>query len=851
MSLPGRNDLCPCGSGKKFKKCHGAIATPRDDSAYDRLRLLEGEATYRLLKFARQRYGESFMEVAWEQFSDGRMGQFSEDAPEYLYFCRWFEYDWRPDGTSPLASSFLAGPGARSIDADVRRVMEATLASPYSFFQILEVDPGSGFRARDVLREMDAQITERSASSQMQKGFIMYARMVSLDGVSFMMGNGTQPIRAVYLRDLQDVRKELLQNGMLTGEPGGTKTLGDSEKYLRGVYFGLTKAQEKSMTDMRNADGDPLVLHTLRYSIPAFQPAFKAMRKRGSSLESEEDLPSKSELTEDGETIRAWIHWLKRGARGEAGRSVFAMITLTDNSMLVDVNSERRSRFMQKEIAKRLGDSATLKHIDATPAAGMMKDARGKPAQATPMSEDERRLREQPEVQKLLKDTMAKHWATWPDTPIPALRGMTPRQAVKDRQGRELLESLLLEFDAQSETQPDEFLKVDVDELRKSLGIAKLPVDTQGELNFPGQPAATRSPKPDIPATPQVRKTNSSRGPNPPVVQRSTWQGLHKATARVQELKPWELLDDIDLIVVRDPSSGQTGYGVFMGSGGSVFGLVVYRAAAGFYLYKDLIDGKRKAPSEEDLDTLDCLQLEFSSREELKPQDISVIRNLGLTFRGEHAWPLFRSIVPGYAPWFISESEATFLRLCIGAGCYHHDRVDRGEIGDSLRKGEYLVYTPATSPSGFESHWEKFPERPSGGVSRPVLDLKRVNSLRSLCPSSGVTWEADVFHMPFEIIDTERPYLPRSAVVCEESSGLVLDTEMFPPGETIAQLLVNIVCSAAEKTRTLPGTVHVKGSREEEALSPLGKVLGFHITRRKRLGKIEQFKAAATKHFSR
>jgi SEC-C motif-containing protein len=23
---PGRNDPCPCGSGKKFKKCHGAIA---------------------------------------------------------------------------------------------------------------------------------------------------------------------------------------------------------------------------------------------------------------------------------------------------------------------------------------------------------------------------------------------------------------------------------------------------------------------------------------------------------------------------------------------------------------------------------------------------------------------------------------------------------------------------------------------------------------------------------------------------------------------------------------------------------------------------------------------------------
>ncbi|MFW6201792.1 MAG: SEC-C metal-binding domain-containing protein, partial [Gemmatimonadota bacterium] len=23
---PGRNDPCPCGSGKKYKKCHGAVA---------------------------------------------------------------------------------------------------------------------------------------------------------------------------------------------------------------------------------------------------------------------------------------------------------------------------------------------------------------------------------------------------------------------------------------------------------------------------------------------------------------------------------------------------------------------------------------------------------------------------------------------------------------------------------------------------------------------------------------------------------------------------------------------------------------------------------------------------------
>jgi hypothetical protein len=25
MAKPGRNDLCSCGSGKKFKKCHGSM----------------------------------------------------------------------------------------------------------------------------------------------------------------------------------------------------------------------------------------------------------------------------------------------------------------------------------------------------------------------------------------------------------------------------------------------------------------------------------------------------------------------------------------------------------------------------------------------------------------------------------------------------------------------------------------------------------------------------------------------------------------------------------------------------------------------------------------------------------
>jgi hypothetical protein len=45
MTTPGRNDPCPCGSGKKYKKCHGAATTLPVDYVYDRIRRLEAPAS--------------------------------------------------------------------------------------------------------------------------------------------------------------------------------------------------------------------------------------------------------------------------------------------------------------------------------------------------------------------------------------------------------------------------------------------------------------------------------------------------------------------------------------------------------------------------------------------------------------------------------------------------------------------------------------------------------------------------------------------------------------------------------------------------------------------------------------
>jgi len=61
----GRNDPCPCGSGKKYKRCHGAESlTLRPEVARaNALKAVDQELSSRLLRFARTPRTRQALEV--------------------------------------------------------------------------------------------------------------------------------------------------------------------------------------------------------------------------------------------------------------------------------------------------------------------------------------------------------------------------------------------------------------------------------------------------------------------------------------------------------------------------------------------------------------------------------------------------------------------------------------------------------------------------------------------------------------------------------------------------------------------------------------------------------------------
>ena len=98
---PGRNDPCPCGSGKKYKHCclnAGSVpATAPAHLTWRRLRaLLDGYPT-EMLRFIKEAYGPLAMHEAWDEFTGHDDREFDPHTPLMQLFMPWFFHCWAPD----------------------------------------------------------------------------------------------------------------------------------------------------------------------------------------------------------------------------------------------------------------------------------------------------------------------------------------------------------------------------------------------------------------------------------------------------------------------------------------------------------------------------------------------------------------------------------------------------------------------------------------------------------------------------------------------------------------------------------------------------------------------------------
>lgn len=186
---PGRNDSCPCGSGKKYKDCCLTDANSKQESAFQTRRALEREVEIveDMIAFAETAFGGDAMARAWIDFnaveSEDDVDGVEDEDPINDVFLPWYVFNWLPAGKQTVAEAYLAANAGTLTDAD-KGMLAAVGRRPLSFFEITKKSADGWVELRDLLLGVDAAVFDESIAAEGTVGDLMFGAVRPAHGVA-------------------------------------------------------------------------------------------------------------------------------------------------------------------------------------------------------------------------------------------------------------------------------------------------------------------------------------------------------------------------------------------------------------------------------------------------------------------------------------------------------------------------------------------------------------------------------------------------------------------------------------------------------------------------------------------
>jgi hypothetical protein len=287
---------------------------------------------------------------------------------------------------------------------------------------------------------------------------VLLARVVDSDGVSLLCGSHPRPLppapAAEVVRRARGRlrRKRTVPVERLRDEAIGRYLIKRWEEAVDDFDAAYSDFQANP-PELHNTDGDPVLITTDHFDIaPGKRRDVEAQLTAMANVEPPEadEIPPVYRFLRPGNAMhKSWETTLIGHGR------------LTDTRLELETNSLVRADALRERVEGACGDGISHRvreHADPLSA----EAASGEPlAAAEPPS---------PEAEQLIREFKQRHYADWPDHPLPALDGRTPREAVTTAQGRGAVDVLLKDME-NHEQRAGEAGAFDFLPLRKELGL--------------------------------------------------------------------------------------------------------------------------------------------------------------------------------------------------------------------------------------------------------------------------------------------------------------------------------------------------------------------------------------------
>ncbi len=436
-----------------------------------------------MLRFIHETYGSVAVHEAWREFMGRDDIAFDPETPLMQLFMPWFFHCWSPDplGTEVVEKSlhgviptevYLTSKGHR-LDPLLRSYLESLLTEPFTFFEVLACDPGREMILRDVMTREERAVTERAASQGVRRGDLLFGQLASVDRLTMLEASNAFAISPMEKAVIIELRTHIA-----SAHPAITRqVLRNSDFELLDLFHEIAdRAFNPKMPKLQNTDGEPLSPRKLVFELDATpQVAFDALKHLALD-EPAEALLADATRDAEGKLTRVRFSWRKRGnkAHAEWENTVLGVVEIDGKRLIAEVNSEARAKTIRKKIETELGGAIRYRASEIQSLEKMLAESRAAGSvRSSAASQESERLAELPEVRQKLAEMMAAHWERWLDQPIPMLGNRTPMDAIKDPDGREIVESLVIQAERHGQSMNPPTDEAVFQRLRERLGLAR------------------------------------------------------------------------------------------------------------------------------------------------------------------------------------------------------------------------------------------------------------------------------------------------------------------------------------------------------------------------------------------
>ncbi len=211
----GRNEPCPCGSGKKYKRC--CLRKDQEPRPSDRATAIHGmdrKLTAQLVDLVADEFSPQ-----WILDSENRLEAPSGiEGVDFLpWFSQWLLHDDEVDGER-VVDLFLTARG-HGVTAREREWLQAQSRAWPDLWDVLEVRKDEGLRVRSLETGEERFVHERAATASLTDRQVLLARLVDYDGLSVFAGIWPQTLDQRTARAVLQFVHERLEQDTGDGAP--------------------------------------------------------------------------------------------------------------------------------------------------------------------------------------------------------------------------------------------------------------------------------------------------------------------------------------------------------------------------------------------------------------------------------------------------------------------------------------------------------------------------------------------------------------------------------------------------------------------------------------------------------